>query len=156
MASRKQNKMLAAGAAAPDFGLEDLEGKQRTRERPALLAFFKVSCPTCQFTMPFLQRLANGSVPIYAISQDDAESTREFHQEFGISLPTLLDKEEENYPASNAYGLSHVPSMFLVAADGKISQSFMGFDKRELQRLGERLGTQPFEAGEYVPEFKSG
>ena len=156
MASRKQNKMLAAGAAAPDFGLEDLEGKQRTRERPALLAFFKVSCPTCQFTMPFLQRLANGSVPIYAISQDDAESTREFHQEFGISLPTLLDKEEENYPASNAYGLSHVPSMFLVEADGKISQSFMGFDKREIERLGERLGKPPFEAGEYVPEFKSG
>src|SRR5882724_3080854 len=149
MASKKQNKMLAAGAAAPEFALEDLGGKERTRAEiagggPALLAFFKVSCPTCQFAMPFLQRLANSSVPIYAISQDDAESTREFHQAFGISLPTLLDKEEENYPASNAYGLSHVPSIFLIEADGKISQAFMGFDRREMERLGERLGKQPF------------
>jgi peroxiredoxin len=161
MASTKQNKMLAEGAVAPDFVLHDLGGTRRSKSQiangqPLLLAFFKISCPTCQFTMPYLQRLAGGSVPIYAISQDDAESTREFHQEFGISLPTLLDTEEEGYPASNAYGLSHVPSLFLVEPDGKISQSFMGFDKRELQRLGDRVGKQPFEAGEYVPESKSG
>ena len=93
---------------------------------------------------------------MYAISQDDAESTREFDQEFGITIPTLLDKEEEGYPASNAYRLSHVPSLFLVEPDGRISHAITGFDKKGLEELGRRLGKAPFEAGEYVPEWKSG
>ena len=91
-----------------------------------------------------------------AISQDDAESTREFDSEFGITLPTLLDKEEEGYPASNAYGLSHVPAIFMVEPDRRISLALMGFDKKGLEALGRRLGKEPFEPGEYVPEWKSG
>ena len=156
MASTRQNKVLEEGATAPGFSLTDLSGNRRTLSEIAdgnsvLLAFFKVSCPTCQFTFPFLERLYRRGLPMYAISQDDAESTREFHQEFGITIPTLLDEEEKGYPASNAYGLSYVPSLFLIEPDGKISQASTGFDKRALEKLG-----QPFEPGEYVPEFKSG
>ena len=95
-------------------------------------------------------------IGIYAISQDDAESTREFHREFGITLPTLLDAEEKGYPASNAYGLSHVPSLFLVEPDGRISRTLIGFEKKGMEALGRRLGMEPFEPGEYVPEWKSG
>jgi len=157
MASKKQNKMLAEGAKAPDFELEDLSGVSQTlssMRRPALLAFFKVSCPTCQYTFPFLQRMYRDGM--YAISQDDADSTGEFNREFGITIPTLLDKEEEGYPASNAYGLSHVPSLFWVEPDGRISLAFTGFDKKGMEELGRRLGAEPFEPGEYVPEWKSG
>src|SRR5215831_14425079 len=104
MASRKQPAMLGEGARAPDFQLLDLSGKQRTRSsisdgKPVLLAFYKVSCPTCQYTLPFLERIyrrrTNQDIGMYAISQDDAESTREFDREFGITLPTLLDREED-------------------------------------------------------------
>ena len=161
MASKKQKTMLSAGDRAPEFELENLSGGRRTLSgiaggKPVLLAFFKVSCPVCQFAFPFLQRLSNREIAIYAISQDDPSSTREFHSEYGISLPTLLDKEEEGYPASNAYGLSHVPSIFLVEPDGRISQALMGFDKKGLETLGQRLGKEPFQPGENVPEFKSG
>jgi peroxiredoxin len=99
---------------------------------------------------------SNRDIGIYAISQDDEESTREFETEFGITLPTLLDREEEDYPASNAYGLTNVPSLFLVEPDGKISMSLMGFEKKGMEELGKRLGASPFVPGEYVPEFKSG
>jgi peroxiredoxin len=165
MASKKQPAMLSEGAIAPDFVLEDLSGAKRARSaisngRPVLLAFFKVSCPTCQYTFPFLERLyrgrSNRDIGMYAISQDDAESTREFNQEFGITLPTLLDTEESGYPASNAYGLAHVPSLFLIEPDGRISLALTGFEKKGLEQLGRRLGMEPFEPGEYVPEFKSG
>ena len=165
MASKKQHTMLSAGAIAPDFKLEDLSGAVRTRSaisdgHPVLLAFFKVSCPTCQFAFPFLERLyrgrANRDIGMYAISQDDAKSTHEFHQEFGITMPTLLDTAESGYPASNAYGLSYVPSLFLVEPDGRISLTLTGFEKKGMEELGLRLGKAPFEAGEYVPEFKSG
>src|SRR5437879_1398186 len=139
MASEKQKTMLTAGVQAPDFNLQDLSGGRRTRSEisggnPLLLAFYKVSRPVCQYTFPFLERLyrgrTNGDIRMYAISQDDAESTREFDQEFGITIPTLLDKEEEGYPASNAYRLSHVPSLFLVEPDGRISHAITGFDKK--------------------------
>jgi peroxiredoxin len=165
MASTKQKTMLTAGDRAPEFELEDMSGVRRTRSgiasgKPALLAFFKVSCPTCQFTFPFLERLSrdrsNREIAIYAISQDDAESTRGFHSEYGISLPTLLDREEEGYPASNAYGVSYVPSIFVVEPDGRISQALAGFDKKGMEKLGQKLGAAPFRPGEYVPEFKSG
>jgi peroxiredoxin len=124
--------------------------------KPVVLAFFKVSCPTCQFTFPFLERMKNQQIPIYAISQDDPDSTRAFNSEYGISLPTLLDKEKEGYPASNAYGLSYVPSIILIEPDGRISQALMGFDKKGLEQLGKKLGQEPFKPAEYVPEFKSG
>src|ERR1700730_5615116 len=161
MASIKQKTMLSAGDRAPDFELENLAAGRNTRSgvaggKPVVLAFFKGSCPVCQFTFPFLERMKNQQIPIYAISQDDPESTRAFNSEYGISLPTLLDKEEEGYPASNAYGLSHVPSIFLVEPDGRISQALMGFDKKGLEQLGHKLGQEPFKAGEFVPEFKSG
>lgn len=165
MASHKQNRMLTPGAKAPDFRLRDTSGEERTLPgisggRPILLAFFKVSCPTCQYAFPYLERLhrrrTNQDLGLYAISQDDAEATREFHREFGVTIPTLLDREEDGYPASNDYGLSHVPSLFLIESDGRISASFTGFDKKGLEALGERFGAAPFDPGEAVPEWKSG
>lgn len=157
--------MLGEGDNAPDFELEQLSGgrcalRRLAAGKPVLLIFFKVSCPTCQFTLPFLERLYRRETPheisMYAISQDDAEATREFNAEFGISLPTLLDKEEEGYPASNAYGLTNVPSLFLIEPEGRISRALSGFDKKGLEALGRRLGAEPFAPGEYVPEWKSG
>jgi peroxiredoxin len=167
MASARENQTLEAGQRAPDFQLDDLNGGQKTlskllAEAPVFLAFFKVSCPTCQYTLPFLERmyrgLAGGAARMFAVSQDDAEATREFHKEFGITMPTLLDSARHGYPASNAYLLSQVPSMFLVErdGDGTISWSLIGFHKTELEALGSRLGVQPFRPEERVPEMKSG
>ena len=165
MASAKENQTLTAGQHAPDFQLDDLNGGKRTlsellAETPVFLAFFKVSCPTCQFTLPFLERmyrgLTGGGARMFAVSQDDAEATREFHREFGITMPTLLDSARHGYPASNAYLLSYVPSMFLIDRDGRISWSLVGFHKKELEALGSRLGVAPFRPEERVPEMKSG
>jgi peroxiredoxin len=165
MASKKQRTMLSEGGVAPDFTLRDLDGAGQTRSgishgHPLLLVFFKVSCPTCQYTLPFIERIYRGrtnrEIGIYVISQDDAESTRAFHREFGITMPTMLDSDDDGYPASNAYGLSHVPSLFLIEPDGRISKTLTGFDRKGMQELGRRLGKEPFELGEYVPEWKAG
>jgi len=164
MASTRENETLTAGAHAPDFRLEDLAGGEKTlgellKNGPVFLAFFKVSCPTCQYTLPFLERIYRGpaaGIQMFAVSQDDAEATREFHQEFGITMPTLLDSSRFDYPASDAYGLSHVPSMFLVERDGRISWALVGFSRKDLTALGEKLGVNPFRAGEKVPEMRSG
>ncbi len=164
MASTRENETLTAGAHAPDFRLEDLSGGEKTlgellKTGPVFLAFFKVSCPTCQYTLPFLERMFRAQprgTSMFAVSQDEADATREFHHEFGITMPTLLDSSRFGYPASNAYGLSHVPSMFLIGRDGNISWSSIGFSRKDLEALGEKLGAKPFQPDEKVAEAKSG
>ena len=90
------------------------------------------------------------------ISQDDAKGTGEFNQRFGVTFPTLLDESKRGYPVSNEFGITSVPSLFLVETDGSISKSFSGFSKRDLEQLGERMRVKPFQPDEKVPEFKAG
>ena len=127
---------------------------------PALLAFFKISCPVCQFTFPFLERIHQGLMEqrlrVYAVSQNDAEDTEAFNRRFGVTFPTLLDPEDENFPASNAYGISSVPTMILVETNGTISRALEGFNRRELLSLGAIAGVNLFREGENVPDWKAG
>jgi peroxiredoxin len=162
MASRRQPRLLEPGSPAPAFRLKSLEGGESTlaewtaRGR-VLLTFFKVTCPVCQMTLPFLERIhLSGNLAVCAISQNDAADTREFHQYFGVTLPTLLDSEEEDFPASNAYGLTNVPTLFLVEPDGVISRVIEGWSKMDMQSLGELAGMALFRAEDNVPAWKAG
>jgi len=154
--------ILKAGTPAPAFELKDLGGAARTLESllqhgPVLLAFFKVSCPVCQLTFPFLERLSKSeAVQVVGVSQDDAQATRAFNERFGVTFPVLLDASSAGYAVSNAYRISSVPTIFMIERDGAISNSFEGFSKRGLGGIGERIHVAPFLAGEFVPEFKAG
>jgi len=154
--------ILRRGMHAPGFELRDMAGGKQSlgnmlKNGPVLLALFKVSCPVCQLALPFLERMsANNALQIVAISQDDVNSTTAFHERFGITLPTLLDEAREGYPVSNAFGISSVPTLFLVETDGTISHSFAGFSKRDFEEIGKRINVPPFRPDEYVPEFKAG
>ena len=123
----------------------------------ALLAFFKVSCPVCQMTFPFLERIhAAGAVRIFGISQNDAADTREFNQEFGVTFPALLDSEDNGFPASNDYGISSVPTLFLLEPGGKIANVIEGWRKKEMEFLATEAGAPVFRQGDNVPEWKAG
>jgi peroxiredoxin len=162
MWGKKKTAMLEAGVRAPSFELKSLDGEKKSLEDilaagPALLAFYKVSCPVCQLAFPYLERLAAGqSLQVIAISQDDVSSTKGFNQRFGVTFPTLLDQSKENYPTSNAYGISSVPSLFLVEKNGEVTKSFSGFSKRDLEAVGDRVGVKPFRPEDNVPEWKAG
>ena len=162
MASRRQRPLLDSGSRAPAFRLPRLEGGEATlaeltvRGR-VLLVFFKVTCPVCQLTLPFLERMhASGTLQIRGISQNDAADTREFNSNLGVSFPALLDAEDEDFPASNAYGISSVPSMFLVESDCVISRVIEGWNKMEMEALGAAAGMTLFRPEENVPAWKAG
>jgi peroxiredoxin len=162
MFGRRTKTLVAAGAKAPSFQLACLDGSTRSLQQilaggPALLAFFKISCPVCQLTAPYLERLAaNQTVQVIGISQDDAAATRGFAQRFGVTFTTLLDLSGEDYPASNAYGISSVPSLFLIEPDGVISRAFNGFSRRDFEQIGARVGVSPFGPDDHAPEWKAG
>ncbi len=162
MAHGSHRKLLHAGAHAGDFTLARLDGgeatlREITAKGPALLAFFKVNCPVCQLTFPYLERIhAPGRLPVYGISQNGPDDTRDFNRHFGITFPTLLDTEKSGFVVSNAFGISSVPTLFLVEADGRIAQVSEGWRKSEIAQLGARAGINPFRDGDSVPEAKSG
>ncbi len=161
---------LAPGTMAPGILLKDTEGKTASladalKKGPVLAAFFKVTCPVCQFTFPFLQRMhemyGSGNVTFFGISQNDASDTREFMQEFGTKFRVLID--DRGYPTSNQYGLTNVPSLFWIAPDGKIRLTSVGFRKADLEKMAAEAARatgkpeQPlFKPGEVVPEHKPG
>ena len=161
-----------AGRTAPVFSLKGLDGTtyslEALREKgPVVAAFFKISCPVCQFTFPFLQRLyqryGGGDVTFLGISQDDAKATAGFARQYGVTFPMALDEKEKGYSASNEYGLTSVPTIFLIDADGTVRISSMGFVKDDLERiaaeLAERRKITPaalFVANESVPANRPG
>jgi len=162
MRSRHQHKLLTAGARAPEFRLARLDGGEASlhdliANGPILLAFFKISCPVCQLTFPFLDRLYTaGRLPVYGISQNDPEDTRDFNRRFGVTFPTLLDREENDFAASNAFGLSSVPTLFLIERDGTISRVIEGWQRAEMDSLGGIFGAAIFHPGDNVPQWKAG
>jgi peroxiredoxin len=162
MAAWRQHKLVPEGSRAPDFRLARLDGGEAAlaellADGPILLAFFKVTCPICQLTFPFLDRLHSpAALPVYGISQNCEEDTREFDRYFGVSFPTLLDREEDGFPASNAYGISSVPTLFLIERDGTIARVVEGWQRKQIEWLGARIGVAPIPQDEKVPEWKAG
>ena len=155
MASRRVPHLIETGSRAPNLRLPLLDkGEADLSELiaggPILLAFFKVTCPVCQLTLPYLDRIhAAGRLKVYAISQNDPEDTREFNEHFRLHMPTLLDPGKDGYPASNAFGISSVPTMFRIEPDGTISQAIEGWRKKEIAGWGAQVP-------EGVPEWKAG
>ncbi len=163
MGRHSNRQLLEAGQMAPDFRLRDRDGAEVSlsgllANGPVLLAFFKISCPVCQLIYPYLERLhRNGQgIQIVGISQDDAGGTNEFTEALGITLPILLDEAGQGYPVSNAFGLSSVPTLFVVEPGGYISFGQAGFSRADLERLAWRMHSPVFRHGEHAPDWRAG
>lgn len=163
---------LEAGVAAPKIDLPLLDGGQFSLDKvrakgPVVAAFFKVSCPVCQLAFPYLERIYKaysdkGKFTLVGVSQNDAADTKAFNREFGVTFPTLLD-DTRKYPASNAYGLTNVPSVFMISPEGEVELSSVGWSKQDMEELNRRVAeisgvpaVKLFKPGEQVPDYKPG
>jgi cytochrome c biogenesis protein CcmG/thiol:disulfide interchange protein DsbE len=162
---------LTAGTKAPEVELKTLDGKrfslsEELGRRPVVLAFFKVSCPVCQYTFPFLERLykayRNNGVALVGVSQNNPKETAAFNKEFGVTFPVVLDPQDK-YPVSNAYGLTNVPTLFWIGRDGEIEVSSVGWSKADFEEIAQKMAdaaaTSPtiiFQPGEQVRDFQAG
>jgi peroxiredoxin len=168
----KDMAALPAGSKAPDFSLPGINGdanfslQAALQQGPVLAAFFKVSCPVCQYTFPYLERLykayGDKRITIVGISQDNQRDTAAFLKEYGVTFRTLLD-DPNGYAVSNAYGLTNVPSLFLIGQNGKIEVSSVGWVKQEVEDIHGRLSAARqtplvpiFKPGEDVRDFRAG
>jgi len=162
---------LGVGTKAPEFELKTLDGtrfalSQELGRGPVVLAFFKISCPTCQYAFPFLERLykvyGGKNVGLVGISQNDAKETTAFARQFGVTFPILLD-DTEKYPVSNAYGLTNVPTIFWIARDSEIELSSVGWVKSDFEAIARKMAESAkiaavpiFNPEEDVRDFRAG
>lgn len=161
---------LAVGATAPDFKLKSLHGDivslaSLLDRGPAVVVFFKVSCPTCQYALPFYERLfqtyKKGKVSLIAVSQNNVEDTATFAREYGITFPMLMD--DIPYPVSNAYGLTNVPTIFWIEPDGEIAVTSAGWSKADFEKINRLMAEHSamaapllFRPNEDVRDFRAG
>lgn len=162
---------LEAGKKAPQFRLPLTGGgeiwlDQALQKGPVVVAFFKISCPVCQFALPYLERIhqaAKGkNVTILGISQNSQKDTLFFNRQYGISFPAALD-DPKGYAVSNAYGITSVPTIFYIGQDGTIGISSVGWAKddvleiaRRVSELGKMAEIPVIRPGEDVPAFRGG
>lgn len=163
---------LNTGTKAPDFTLPTTTGDKFSlatalRRGPVVLAFFKVTCPVCQYAFPLYDRvyqhLRNSNVTFVGLSQNEEDDAEQFMRQFGVTFPVLLD-DVKKYPVSNAYGLTNVPTVFLIAQDGTIEVSSVGWSKTDVEDIVRRVsqnGNAPkaaaiFKPGEDIADFRAG
>jgi peroxiredoxin len=162
---------LVSGQTAPDFSLPAMDGstfslKEALARGPVVAVFFKISCPTCQYALPFMQRIYQAyrgqGATIVGISQNDRKDTALFARTFDIKFPVLLD-DTENYLVSNAFGLTNVPTTFWIGQDGQIEISSVGWDRKDFEQINAKAAEAVhgslipmFHPGEDVPAFRAG
>ena len=138
---------LPAGVPAPNFSLPATDGKRVSLQEllkrgPVVLAFFKISCPVCQYAFPFFERMhqrhRDTNASFVGISQNDLRDTLLFVKEFGVTFPVALD-DVRKYEVSNAYRLTNVPTLFYIAPHGEIEISSVGWSKADVEAVNRKL-----------------
>src|SRR5947207_3950288 len=140
---------LTAGTRAPQFELTAMDDAKFSLQDalsrgPVLAVFFKISCPVCQYALPYYERIykayGDQSVTIVGVSQNQKSETDEFMKKYGTTFPVLLD-DTKTFPASNAYGLTTVPTAFWIGEDGEIEISSVGWVKQEFEEIARKVAT---------------
>jgi len=133
-------------ARVPDFTLPLLGGGERSlagllEDGPLWLAFMKSSCETCRLSVPYLERthrFLKGSIgSVAVVLQEDPDGAREFADDLKLTLPILMDADP--YAVSETYGVSTVPTFFLIEPDGSLSKYSAAFIREHLEEIAADL-----------------
>lgn len=125
-------KAITEGDLAPDFELQDLDGKTVSlsglRGRPVLLNFWATWCPPCQAEMPYLQQVfeewQGKELAVLTVDIGESRSTvNNYLQSYKLSLPVLLDIKKT---VAYKYGFRYVPTTFFIDRDGIIQRMRVG------------------------------
>jgi len=162
---------LEAGARAPQFELPVMDGSKFSLQDaltrgPVLAVFFKISCPVCQYALPYFERIyktyGKEKLSIVGISQNDKKDTADFMRKYGVTFPVLLD-DTKAFPASNAYGLTNVPTAFWISPEGDIEVSSVGWARKDFEEIASKAASitmqapKPlFQPTEQIADFRAG
>jgi peroxiredoxin len=121
------------GAAAPDFQLKSLDGKQVRlsdfRGKAVLLNFWATWCAPCKIEMPWFvdlqKQYASQGLQVIGVAMDDSgeEAIAKFTKQMGVNYPVLIGKES----VGDAYGgVEFLPTTFFIDRQGKVVDRVFG------------------------------
>lgn len=134
--------------AVPAFSVKTFQGKEvpfssLASGRPVLVDFWATWCAPCVSAMPELQRLhkkhAAKGFSVVGISIDEEhDKARKFAEKKKLAYPVYLDAAET--PAWSTFHVRSIPAVFLVDAQGRIVQQWLGkVDMKEVEQAVARL-----------------
>jgi peroxiredoxin len=122
-------KSVKRGQAAPDFELNDPDGKpvklSDLRGKFVFLDFWATWCGPCRAEIPHLKELAKkfagrDDFVLLSVSLDNDETAwREFIKKEQMNWRHVLDKDGWQHIAAK-YGVTGIPTTFLIDKDGKV------------------------------------
>jgi peroxiredoxin len=131
--------LLKPGTPAPDFTLQDVNGKPVSSKdflgKKVVLVFWASWCPDCREEIPLLKKMQSKADPdkvaFVSISFDrkfEALCTYVKEKEVpGVQLFDPQGMKESTIGA--AYGVKWIPSLYLIGPDGKVKLGTVVLDK---------------------------
>jgi len=126
----KRIETLKTGRAAPDFELRDADGKplklSDLRGKLVFLDFWATWCGPCRAEIPHLKQLAqrfcgrNDFVLLSVSIDEDEMEWREFIKKEQMNWRHALDKNGWRSGVAAKYGVTGIPTTFLISKDGKV------------------------------------
>ena len=128
------------GSPAPDFKLQDLEGRavslDQFRGRIVMLDFWATWCGPCLLTMPVLENLAKEypqDLKLLAINvAEPPDLVRSFVRQRNISSTVLLDQEGK---VGDMYGSESIPMQVLIDRTGVVRRVTVGYSSTLANQL---------------------
>ncbi|HMM20133.1 MAG TPA: redoxin domain-containing protein [Selenomonadales bacterium] len=112
---------VIAGKLAPEFSLQDLDGKQVAVApgKVTVLNFWATWCPPCQAELPELQKFVDAhrtELAFYGVNiQDPPENARSFMQRKNYNIPVLLDTDGK---VAETYRVNSIPTTIVLDKEG--------------------------------------
>jgi peroxiredoxin len=136
------------GKTAPNFTLEDLNGKKVSlasyRGRPLVVDFWATWCAPCKVEIPWFEKLhdqyASQGLEILGVSADDLDKEdpakmftekrdiADFATKMHMNYPILVDAEA----VEDLYKLDAFPTTFFIDRTGKVVASTVGLAPRDV------------------------
>ncbi len=141
---------LEVGAPAPSFANPQMDGtylmsKNIFGKGWVLIDFFATDCEPCKKELPELQRMADElgseglSVLVVATDTQGAALVKPFVESQKVRLPLVIDRYRVT---TERYGVTQIPSVFLVDPKGAIAFKAEGYLETTLAEIRDILASK--------------
>ncbi len=143
--TEKSGKQVQEYPAAPDFTLNDLDGKavslSEYRGKVVVIDFWATWCPPCRKGIPdfveMQEEYGRDKFIVLGINLDQGTPdkvlpmVKDFAQNYKINYPVLMHDQSIVF----AYGgIQSIPTTFIVDQNGKVRQGVVGYRPKEYFR----------------------